>query len=61
MSKPGEALVVVYRRNQERRASETAKRNRAIALYEKREAERIRNNQAALRAAFYDRHPDLAA
>lgn len=62
MARPGEALTRKLRENEQRKKrarGAAARRKQLIAERERRDAERIRENQRALRRDFYERHPDL--
>lgn len=61
---PGHAMKVAYKRTEKKRARQStddARLARARAVWLRREATRAAQHQALLRAAFYERHPELAA
>lgn len=64
MSTQGIALRAGLRRHdefKERTARDRERLARAKAKWERREAVRAQQQQMLLRAAFYERHPELAA
>lgn len=64
MSTHGQALKDANRRQDEfkqRTQQQSENLARAKAQWERREARRVAQHQAMLKAAFYERHPELAA
>lgn len=62
--KRGEALKHAYKRTEQNRARQStvdARLARARADWMVREARRAAQHQKLLKAAFYERHPELAA